>query len=87
MMYRKHEAKQWARSVYQGLDTTILPCFSPDTLALDEAGIRRDMRMLAGQGFFAVTLVSGGEAGTTPEEDRRFVEWCVDEARGKSVSR
>jgi 4-hydroxy-tetrahydrodipicolinate synthase len=83
MPYRKHEAKEWARSVYRGLDTTILPCFTPDTLALDEAGIRHDMRLLLQQGFFAVTLVSGGEAGTTPEEDRRFVEWCVDEARGK----
>ncbi len=83
MQYQKREAKEWARSTYRGLDTTILPCFTPDTLALDEAGIRHDMRMLVQQGFFAVTLVSGGEAGTTPEEDRRFVEWCVDEARGK----
>lgn len=83
MPYRKHEAKEWARTVYRGLDTTILPCFTPDTLALDEAGIRHDLRLLLQQGFFAVTLVSGGEAGTTPEEDRRFVEWCVDEARGK----
>ena len=83
MQYRKNEAKEWARTAYRGLDTTILPCFTPDTLALDEAGIRHDMRMLVQQGFFAVTLVSGGEAGTTLEEDRRFVEWCVDEARGK----
>lgn len=83
MQYRKNEAKEWARAAYRGLDTTILPCFTPDTLALDEAGIRHDMRMLVQQGFFAVTLVSGGEAGTTLEEDRRFVEWCVDEARGK----
>lgn len=83
MLYRKHEAKDWARNAYRGLDTTILPCFTPDTLALDEAGIRHDMRLLAQQGFFAVTLVSGGEAGTTPEEDRRFVEWCVDEAHGR----
>lgn len=83
MQYRKNEAKEWARTAYRGLDTTILPCFTPDTLALDEAGIRHDMRMLVQQGFFAVTLVSGGEVGTTLEEDRRFVEWCVDEARGK----
>ncbi len=83
MQYSKNEAKEWAREVYQGLDTTILPCFTPDTLELDEAGVRHDMRMLLDQGFFAVTLVSGGEAGTTPAEDRRFVEWCVDEAAGK----
>lgn len=83
MQYKKSEAKEWARATYRGLDTTILPCFTPDTLALDEAGIRHDMRMLAQQGFFAVTLVSGGEAGTTLEEDKRFVECCVDEARGQ----
>lgn len=83
MRFRKSEAKEWARETYRGLDTTILPCFTPDTLELDEAGIRHDMRMLLPQGFFAVTLVSGGEAGTTKEEDKRFVEWCVDEARGR----
>lgn len=45
MLYRKHEAKDWARNAYRGFDTTILPCFTPDTLALDEAGIRYDMRL------------------------------------------
>ena len=82
-MRRAAPAKEWARKAYVGLDTTILPCFTPDTLELDEAGIRHDMRMLVPQGFFAVTLVSGGEACTTREEDERFVEWCVDEARGR----
>jgi 4-hydroxy-tetrahydrodipicolinate synthase len=83
MNYGKREAKDWAREAYRGLDTTILPCYTPDTLELDEAGIRHDMRMLLPQGFFAVTLVSGGEAGTTREEDKRFVQCCVDEARGQ----
>jgi 4-hydroxy-tetrahydrodipicolinate synthase len=83
MLYKKSEAKEWARGAYRGLDTTILPCFAPQTLELHEAGIRHDMRMLLPQGFFAVTLVSGGEACTTREEDERFVEWCVDEARGQ----
>ena len=63
MPYNKKEAKDWAREVYRGLDTTFLPSFAPDSLELDEAGIRHDMRMLLPQGFFAVTLVSGGEAG------------------------
>jgi len=78
--YTKLEARDWARETYVGLDTTILPCFTADTLELDEKGIRHDVRMLADQGFFAGTLVSGGEAGTTLEEDRRWLEWCVDEA-------
>lgn len=83
MLYGRHEAKDWAREAYRGLDTTILPSYTHDTLELDEDGIRHDMRRLLPQGFFAVTLVSGGEAGTTPAEDRRFVECCVDEARGR----
>ncbi|NOX52700.1 MAG: hypothetical protein GXP16_19520, partial [Gammaproteobacteria bacterium] len=81
--YNRAEAKEWARETYQGLDTTILPSFKPDTLELDEKGIRHDMSMLIEQGFFAVTLVSGGEAGTTIDEDKRWLEWCVDEAKGK----
>ncbi len=82
--YSKTEAKEWAREVYQGLDTTHLPCFTADTLELDEKGIRHDISMLAEQGFFAITLVSGGEAGTTLEEDKRWVRWCVDEVRGRA---
>lgn len=64
--YRKKDAKEWARGFYQGLDATILPSFTPDELALDEAGIRHDMRQIMRQGFFGVTLVSA-EAGTTFE--------------------
>lgn len=80
--YKKKEAKEWARGFYQGLDATILPSFTADELALDEAGIRNDIRHIVRQGFFGVTLVSA-EAGTTFEEDKRFVEWCTDEAGGR----
>lgn len=82
MLYKKSEAKEWARGVYKGLDATILPSFTPDTLALDEAGIRHDIRQIIRQGFFGVTTVTA-ETGMTQEEDKRFIEWCVDEADGK----
>ncbi len=82
MIYKKAEAKEWAASVYKGLDATILPSFTPDTLEIDEAGIRHDIREIINHGFFAATLVSA-EAGTTKEEDKRFVQWCVDEAAGR----
>jgi 4-hydroxy-tetrahydrodipicolinate synthase len=81
--YKKSEAKEWAREAYRGLDTTMLPCFTADTLALDEKGIRHDMSMFVQQGFFAVTLVSGGEAGTTLEEDKQWLQWSIDEAKGR----
>src|SRR3972149_3427138 len=83
MQYSRCEGQERTRTAYETLDAPLLPCFTPDTLQLDEAGIRHDMRMLLPQGFFAVTLVSGGEAGTSREEDKRFVEWCVDEAGGE----
>lgn len=81
--YSKSEAKEWARENYRGLDATTLPCFTSDSLQLDEQGVRHDVSKLVKQGFFAITLVSGGEAGTTIDEDRRWLAWCVDEARGK----
>ncbi|MBI5443105.1 MAG: dihydrodipicolinate synthase family protein [Deltaproteobacteria bacterium] len=81
MNYRKGEAKEWAKGFYRGLDGTILPSFTPETLELDEAGIRHDVRELIRHGFFSISLVT--EAGTTKEEDKKFLEWCVDEAKGR----
>ena len=80
MEYNKADAKGWARSFYRGLKSTILPSFTPDELALDEAGIRRDIRELIKHGFFATSLIT--YAGTTKDEDKLFVQWCVDEAGG-----
>jgi 4-hydroxy-tetrahydrodipicolinate synthase len=81
MEYKKAEAKSWARGFYRGLESTILPSFTPDTLALDEAGIRHDIRELIKHEFFSTVLVTS--TGTTVDEDRLFIQWCVDEARGK----
>jgi 4-hydroxy-tetrahydrodipicolinate synthase len=81
MQYKGSEAKEWARGFYRGLASTILPSFTPDELALDEKGVRHDIRELIKHGFFSTTL--GTELGTTKEEDKRFVEWCVDEAKGE----
>jgi dihydrodipicolinate synthase/N-acetylneuraminate lyase len=81
MLYKKSEAKEWAKGFYRGLGSTILPSFTPDTLELDEKGIRHDIRELIRHGFFSTAIVT--EVGTTKDEDRRMIEWCVDEARGK----
>lgn len=82
MKYKKSEAKEWARTFYKGLAATILPSFTSDRLILDEAGIRHDVRELIKHGFFSISIVAA-EAGTTKDEDKRMIEWCVDEAKGR----
>ncbi len=81
MKYKKAEAKEWAKSFYRGLEATILPSFTPDELALDEAAVRHDVRELIKHGFFSAITVN--DTGTSKEEDKCFAQWCVDEARGK----
>ena len=65
MEYGKTEAKEWAREFYKGLASTILPSFTSDELAIDEKGVRHDIRELIKHGFFSTALVT--EAGTTKE--------------------
>lgn len=81
MLYKKAEAKEWAREFYKGLGSTILPSFTPDTLELDEKGIRHDIRELIKHGFFSTLILT--DAGTTRDEDKRMIEWCVNEAKGR----
>jgi len=82
MEYKKAEAKEWAKGFYKGLESTILPSFTSDKLSLDEAGIRHDIRELIRHGFFSTILITAS-AGTTKDEDRLFIQWCVDKAGGK----
>jgi 4-hydroxy-tetrahydrodipicolinate synthase len=44
MKYRKHEAKDYARSHMRGIFAAANTPFRPGDLALDEAGLRRNMR-------------------------------------------
>ncbi len=81
MKYKKSEAKEWAKGFFRGLEATILPSFTPEELILDEVAIRHDVRELIKHGFFSAVTVN--DAGTTKEEDKRFVQYCVDEAKGK----
>ena len=81
MEYKRADAKEWAKGFYRGLESTILPSFRADELVMDEAGIRHDIRELVRHGFFGTVLIT--DAGTTKEEDKLFIQWCVDEAGGK----
>jgi len=85
MKYAKAEAKPAAQAQFRGVWAAITTPFTPD-LAIDEAGLRRNMRHLTGSlsvdGVFC-TGVMGEFWALTKEERKRVVEIVVEEARGK----
>jgi 4-hydroxy-tetrahydrodipicolinate synthase len=74
--------KEWARERFVGLEAIVWPSFTPGTLALDEAGVRWDVRQCLDFGAFCLLPVGGGLAG---EEHQRFLEIVCDEARGRAL--
>jgi 4-hydroxy-tetrahydrodipicolinate synthase len=85
MKYRKAEAKAAAQAQFRGIWAAITTPFTAD-FALDETGLRRNMRhltdTLAIDGVFC-TGVMGEFWALTKDERKRVVEIVVDEARGK----
>jgi 4-hydroxy-tetrahydrodipicolinate synthase len=85
MNYTKAEAKAAALAHFRGIWAAITTPFTDD-FALDEAGLRRNMRhltdTLAVDGVFC-TGVMGEFWALTKEERKRVVEVVVEEARGK----
>lgn len=74
----KTERKAWAREHFRGIENVLLPSFTADLSALDEEGIRLDVRQSKRHGFFG--SLCSVETGLTPEEKVRFVEIACDEA-------
>ena len=85
MNYRKAEAKAAAQARFRGIWAAITTPFTAD-LALDEAGLRRNMRhltdVLGVDGVFC-TGVMGEFWALTRDERKRVVEIVVEEARGE----
>jgi 4-hydroxy-tetrahydrodipicolinate synthase len=85
MNYQKSEAKEAARAQFRGVWAAIATPFTPDG-ALDEAGLRRNMRHFA-DGLHIDGIFCAGTMGEfwalTKEERKRVVEIVVEEARGK----
>ena len=79
--YTRVEAKSWARENFHGACNVIIPSYSSDLRALNEAAIRHDVRRNIELGFWGALLVS--EAGTTIDEMRSFMEIARDEAAGR----
>jgi 4-hydroxy-tetrahydrodipicolinate synthase len=79
--YRKHEAREWAWEHLRGCANVIIPSYSSDLRALNEQGIRHDVRRCIELGFRGALLVS--EVSITLDEYRQFAEWAHDEAAGR----
>ena len=79
--YRKNEAREWAREQLRGCANVIIPSFTRDLKALNEQGIRHDVRQCLEHGFAGTLLVS--EVAITLEEYRQFFEWANDESKGR----
>lgn len=69
----KDRAREWA-----GLCNVTLPSFDESFVALNEEGIRHDVRLAHRYGYWGTLVAS--ECGTTVEEYIRFLEICADEA-------
>ena len=83
MNYQKSEAKEASRAQFRGLWAAITTPFTAD-YAVDEAGLRRNMRHLT-QGLHIEGVFCNGVNGEfwalTKEERKRIVEIVVEEAQ------
>src|SRR3984893_10519540 len=84
MNYRRHDAKAYARTHFKGIWAAALPPFAPNR-AIDEAGLRRNLRHWADDLGIDGVFVSGkqGEFFSMSVADRkRTVEIAVDAIGG-----
>ena len=79
--YNRDEARDWAREHLRGVVNVIIPSFTNDLLAINDAAVRHDVRMQFEHGFDGALLVS--EVTLTQPEYREFCEIAADEAKGR----
>ena len=82
--FGRHEARSWAMENLRGVNGCVMPSFTADQSALNEAAIRHDVRRERELGFTGFLIV--GECGTTRQEFAQFVDICVDEAGADLVT-
>ena len=89
MIFRRNEAKEWARENMRGIWAAALTPFTPGSLAIDEAAVRRNFRHwiedLGVEGFF-VAGKQGEFFSMTLEERKRIFEITLEETQGKAGS-
>jgi 4-hydroxy-tetrahydrodipicolinate synthase len=81
--YSRGEARDWAREHLRGVVNVIIPSFTSDLSAVNEAAVRHDVRKQFEYGFDGALLVS--EVSITPDEYREFCEIAADEAAGRQI--
>ena len=81
--YTKGEAREWAREHLKGVVNVIIPSFTSDLGAVNEAAIRHDVRKQLEYGFDGALLVS--EVVISQDEYRQFCEIAADEAAGRQT--
>ncbi|MEO8100561.1 MAG: dihydrodipicolinate synthase family protein [Acidobacteriota bacterium] len=77
----RSEKKEWAREHLKGLNGLVMPSFTPDFKALDEAGIRADIQHAIAQGFTSCTVSANG---ANAEQSRRMWQLLAEETAGKT---
>ena len=89
MIFRRNEAKEWARENMRGIWAAALTPFTSGSLAIDEAAVRRNFRHwiedLGIEGFF-VAGKQGEFFSMTLEERKRIFEITLEETQGKAGS-
>ena len=89
MIFRRNEAKEWARENMRGIWAAALTPFTSGSLAIDEAAVRRNFRHwiedLGIEGFF-VAGKQGEFFAMTLEERKRIFEITLEETQGKAGS-
>ena len=89
MIFRRNEAKEWARENMRGIWAAALTPFTPGSLAIDEAAVRLNFRHwiedLGIEGFF-VAGKQGEFFSMTLEERKRIFEITLEETQGKAGS-
>jgi 4-hydroxy-tetrahydrodipicolinate synthase len=81
--YDRDEARDWAREHLRGVVNVIIPSFTSDLGAINEAAVRHDVRKQLEFGFDGALLVS--EVAITAPEYRQFCEIAADEANGRQL--
>lgn len=81
MPVQRQHRKAWARDALVGVENALLPSFTADLRALDEQGIRHDVRQAIAHGFFSTMCAC--ETGLTLAECKRFIDIACDEAAGR----
>jgi 4-hydroxy-tetrahydrodipicolinate synthase len=80
-VYKKSDARAWAREHLTGVSGVTIPSFSADLATLNRAGIAHDIELLVKLGYDYTLVMS--EVNITPKENAEFTAIAREAAGGK----